>query len=95
MSHRIFTDAERASLSRKPAEIAEMGGVSVSAERLAHLVGCAWQWDGSLPHLDRLAKISATSGDVEFVAVSGARVAFVNTEGYDYARYAGLVREVS
>jgi hypothetical protein len=97
---RIFTNAERRALTRKPVRLEDAPPIRVSPERLADLLRyLVIEFDVTLASLDRTIEElhDAAEGPppVEFLArsaVSGA-LYLVNTEGYDYARYLGRVAE--
>jgi hypothetical protein len=97
---RFMTETERRQLARKPCDLMEVDsrGVAMSDERLGELLTRVrvLAFTGGVPGLDRAVAATRGTGatEVEMLAVhtdTGAVYA-VNTEGSDYARYAGLIR---
>lgn len=103
---RIFTESERRQMCRKAGDLEELEshGVTMSDARVFELTskgGVTISFHGGLPELNRAIAYARSHAfdDCEFVAYrlsfdDNAVIAVyaVNTEGYDYARYAGLMR---
>lgn len=104
---RIFTDGERRQMGRKPIDLEELEsrGIAMTDFRLGSLEMATKErinFRGSLRDLNYAIKDARFNAfeDCEFLAF---RLAFgsddvvavyaVNTEGGDYARYAGLIRK--
>ena len=107
MTKRIFTDAERKLLARKPGCLAEAGRIGLNDERIAELTEAVEPAYFNEPGISPMGGLSGLEealraagcgdpdGPVELLALDGrtGRVYLVNTEGYAYARYLGVVAE--
>jgi hypothetical protein len=97
---RIFSEAERSAMTRKPTRLAEIAEIALSHDRFDALVmgdkaPAHLPFSGGLAGLNAaIAAMRADSPDViEVVAYDEKAEEFylVNTEGYEYARYVARV----
>jgi hypothetical protein len=93
---RIFNKRERLGMARKPVKLDEVGEVPICVARALALVNgnaTVLLFEGSLDDLDQQIQEARARGDgaCELIACDAqtSTVLAINTEGHDYARYAG------
>ena len=92
---RIFNRQERLAMNRKPCGLEEVRRVRISAERFNELQAASGpvHFSGDLAALNRAIEGRSADAPIEFIATddaTGTRY-LVNTEGFNYARYIGVV----
>lgn len=92
MINRVFTNQVRNDLTCKPG-YGEIGMVSVYGQDCSKipLIVCEGSTRGDAAIHRRLNDVCADTELVEFAVLLNDRVYLINTEGYDYARFAGYL----
>jgi hypothetical protein len=93
MAQRIFSEAERDAMTRKPESLEDVAELALTRERYEALcqTGALLLFSGDLSGLG--AAIREAQIGTEFLAQDEETglVYAVNTEGYDYARYVAVL----
>jgi len=93
MADRIFSEAERRAMTRKPESLADVAELALTRARYEELceTGAQLLFSGDLSGLG--AAIRAAQIGTEFLAqdTETGLVYAVNTDGYDYARYVAVL----